>query len=144
MSHQIHTPMSARAKEDHRLLKLIRSSHVSSGGIYGGPPSLVAPNRLKWQFTVDGPDKAWVTDLTYIRTWRGWLYLAVVMDLFARRIIGWSMKLSLARELVLDAIVMAVWRRRPGAGLIIHSDQGSHTAVTTSSGSAEHTACSRA
>jgi len=91
----------------------------------GGPPSLVAPNRLNRQFTVDEPDKAWVTDITYIRTWQGWLYLTVVMDLYARRIVGWSMKPSLARGLVLDAIVMAVWRRRPGAGLIIHSDQGS-------------------
>ncbi len=61
----------------------------------------------------------------YIRTWQGWLYLAVVMDLYARRIVGWSMKPSLARGLVLDAIVMAVWRRRPGPGLIVHSDQGS-------------------
>lgn len=164
----IHKPMSARAKEDLRLLKLIQASHASSGGIYGaprvfldlreagetcgkhrvarimrehkirgvqgykrpravggGPASLVAPNRLKREFTVDGPDKAWVTDITYIRTWQGWLYLAVVMDLFARRIVGWSMKASLARELVLDAIMMAVWRRRPDAGLIIHSDQGS-------------------
>jgi len=164
----IHEPVSARAKEDQRLLALIRASHASSGGIYGsprvfldlreagetcgrhrvarimrqhtlrgaqgykvpravggGPPSIVAPNRLKRQFTVDGPDKAWVTDITYIRTWQGWLFLAVVMDLHARRIVGWSMKPTLARELVLDAIVMAVWRRRPGKGLIIHSDQGS-------------------
>lgn len=104
---------------------------------------LVAPNRLKRQFTVDGPDKAWVTDITYIRTWQGWLYLAVVMDLYARRIVGWSMKPSLARGLVLDAIVMAVWRRGPSAGLIIHSDQGSEYGVTTFSVSAEPIAWSR-
>jgi len=91
----------------------------------GGPPSIVAPNRLKRQFSVDGPDKAWVTDITYIRTWQGWLYLAVVLDLYSRRVVGWSMKPSLAKELVLDAIVMAVWRRRPNKGLLIHSDQGS-------------------
>jgi putative transposase len=91
----------------------------------GGPPSLVAPNHLKRQFTVAAPDESWVTDITYVRTWQGWLYLAVVMDLFSRRIVGWSMKPSLARELVLDAIVMAVSRRRPAKGLVIHSDQGS-------------------
>ena len=91
----------------------------------GGPPPIVAPNRLKRQFTVDRSDKAWVTDITYVRTWQGWHYLAVVIDLHSRRIVGWSMKPSLARELLLDAIGMAVWRRRPAKGLIIHSDQGS-------------------
>jgi len=60
----------------------------------------------------------------YVPTWQGWLYLAVVMDLHARMIVGWSMKPTLARELVLDAIVMAAWRRKPPSGLIIHSDSG--------------------
>jgi len=70
-------------------------------------------------------DQAWVTDITYIRTYEGWLYLAVVMDLHSRMIIGWSMKPTLARELVLDALLMAVWRRKPGKEVIVHSDQGS-------------------
>ena len=84
-----------------------------------------APIRLKRQFTVDGPNKAWVPDFTCTRTCQSRLHLAVVMDLYARRIVGWCMKPSLARGLVLDAILMAVWRRRPSAGLISHSDQGS-------------------
>ena len=63
---------------------------------YGsGKPSHLAPNRLKRLFTVSVPNKAWVTDITYIRTWQGWLYLAVVIDLYSRRVIGWSMKPSL-------------------------------------------------
>ena len=90
-----------------------------------GRPSIIAPNRLQREFTVDCPDQAWVTDITYIRTWQGWLYLAVVMDLFAREVVGWSTKPTLARELVIDAILMAVWRRKPNGKVIVHSDQGS-------------------
>jgi putative transposase len=65
----------------------------------------------------------WVTDITYIRTWEGWLYLAVVMDLFSRKIVGWSTRPTIHRGLVLDAVMMAVKRRRP-KGTVIHSDQG--------------------
>ncbi len=68
---------------------------------------------------------AWVTDITYIRTWQGWLYLAVVMDLHSRRIIGWSMQPTLHRDLALAALRMAVWRRKPKQSVIVHSDQGS-------------------
>lgn len=89
-----------------------------------GRPSIITPNKLQREFTVTQPDRAWVTDITYIRTWQGWLYLAVVMDLFARKVVGWSMKPTLARELVLDAILMAVWRRKPKRPVLIHSDQG--------------------
>jgi putative transposase len=88
-------------------------------------PSIIAPNRLQRQFTVDQPDYAWVTDITYIRSWEGWLYLAAVMDLHSRKIIGWSMQPTLARDLVLDALLMAVWRRKPKQSVIVHSDQGS-------------------
>jgi putative transposase len=77
------------------------------------------------EFTVADPDRVWVSDITYIRTWEGWLYLAAVMDLYSRKIVGWSIQSTLARDLVLDAILMAVWRRKPGRGLLIHSDQGS-------------------
>lgn len=66
-----------------------------------------------------------MTDITYIRTLQGWLYLAVVLDLFSRKVIGWSMKSTLAKEIVLDAILMAVWNRKPTRPVIIHSDQGS-------------------
>ena len=68
---------------------------------------------------------AWVTDITYIRTYQDWLYLAVIMDLYSRKIIGWSMKATMAKEIVLDALMMAVWRRNPIKDVIIHSDQGS-------------------
>jgi len=89
-----------------------------------GRPSIIAPNRLNRAFTVDQPDIAWVTDITYIRTWQGWLYLAVVVDLFSRKVVGWSMKPSLARDIVIDALLMAVRRRRPKETVIVHSDQG--------------------
>jgi putative transposase len=78
---------------------------------------------LKRQFTVTRRNKAWVTDITYIRTWQGWLYLAVVLDLFSRKIVGWSAGPTIHRELVLDAVLMAVRRRRPRSA-VIHSDQG--------------------
>ena len=68
-------------------------------------------------------NKAWVTDITYIRTWQGWLYLAVVMDLFSRKIVGWAAGPTIRGELVLDAVLMAVRRRRP-RGTVVHSDQG--------------------
>jgi putative transposase len=90
-----------------------------------GRPPIIAPNRLQRQFTVAQPDQAWVTDITYLRTWQGWLYLAVVIDLHSRKVIGWSMKPTLARELVLDALLMAIWRRKPKQSVIVHSDPGS-------------------
>ncbi len=97
----------------------------------GGPPvspRCSLPNLLQRQFTVTRPNKAWVTDITYIRTWQGWLYVAVVMDLFSRKVVGWAAGPSIARELVLDAVLMAV-RRRPPRGTVTHSDQGTHTAA---------------
>ncbi len=93
-----------------------------------GKPAVAAPNRLQRQFTVAHPDQVWVTDITYLRTHEGWLYLAVVIDLYSRAVVGWSMKPRMATELVLDALTMAVWRRRPKAEVIIHSDQGSQFA----------------
>ena len=94
-----------------------------------GRPSLVSPNQLQRQFTHDAPDQAWVTDITYIRTHEGWLYLAVVIDLHSRLVVGWSMQARMETRLVLDALTMAVWRRKPKNGLIIHSDQGSQFGV---------------
>ena len=159
-------PLSDRAIEDARLLRLIRASYNASQGVYGstrifldlreagetcskhrvarimrankiralhgyrtrryvaGKPSAVVPDLVKRNFDVIRPNKVWVTDITYIRTWQGWLYLAVVMDLFSRMIVGWSTGSSLRRELVLDAVMMAV-RRRRAHGTVIHSDQGS-------------------
>jgi putative transposase len=93
------------------------------GGIRGRP-SLTAPNRVQREFTVVKPNQVWVTDITYIRTWQGWLYLSVIIDLFARNVVGWSMKPTLGRELALDALMMAVWRCKPSERVIVHSDQG--------------------
>ena len=88
-----------------------------------GKPAVLIPNLLQRQFTVTRPNKAWVTDRTDIRTWQGWLYLAVVMDRFSQKIVGWSAGPNMHRELVLDAVLMALHRRRP-RGTMIHSDQG--------------------
>lgn len=90
-----------------------------------GKPAATAPNRLQREFTVALPDQVWVTDITYIRTYEGWLYLTVVIDLYSRMVVGWSMNATMATELVLDALMMAVWRRRPKMSVMIHSDQGS-------------------
>jgi putative transposase len=158
-------PISNRAQEDARLLRLIRASFTASHGIYGAPrvfldlreagetcskhrvarlmrqanlraahgyrtrrlaagkPSVLIPNLLQRQFTVTRPNTAWVTDITYIRTWQGWLYLAVVLDLYSRKIVGWATAPTIHRELVLNAVLMAIRRRRP-RGTLIHSDQG--------------------
>lgn len=114
-----------------RVARLMRINKIKAVRGYKAPrtingrPSIIAPNKLQREFTVEQPDVAWVTDITYIRTWQGWLYLAVVVDLYSRKVVGWSMKPTLARELVLDALVMAVWRRRPSRTVLVHSDQGS-------------------
>ncbi|HHD2904678.1 TPA: IS3 family transposase, partial [Enterobacter kobei] len=90
-----------------------------------GEACIVSPNRLQRQFNPDAPDERWVTDITYIRTHEGWLYLAVVVDLFSRKIIGWSMQSRMTKDIVLNALLMAVWRRNPQKQVLVHSDQGS-------------------
>ncbi|EAT6372230.1 IS3 family transposase [Salmonella enterica] len=90
-----------------------------------GEVSIVSPNSLQRQFNPDAPDERWVTDITYIRTHEGWLYLAVVVDLFSRKIIGWSMQSRMTKDIVLNALLMAVWRRNPQKQVLVHSDQGS-------------------
>jgi transposase InsO family protein len=85
----------------------------------------VAPNLLGRQFTVDVPNRVWTSDITYIDTGEGWLYLAAVIDLFSRQIVGWSMQPRMKKELVIDALRMAWFRRQPKPGLIFHSDRGS-------------------
>ena len=83
-----------------------------------------APDLVDRAFTAERPDQLWVADITYIPTWAGFLYLAVVLDAFSRRVVGWSMATSLRTQIVLDALNMALWQRRP-EGVIHHSDQGS-------------------
>jgi putative transposase len=84
-----------------------------------------ARNMLACQFKTPAPNISWVADITYIRTQEGWLYLAVVLDLFSRQIIGWAMKLRMTANLAVDALLMAVWRRKPKQPVLVHSDQGS-------------------
>lgn len=85
----------------------------------------MAPNLLNRQFAVEKPDQVWTTDITYIPTQEGWLYLAVVMDLYTRAIIGWAMDSRMTRELTINALHMAWFRRHPEAGVLHHSDRGS-------------------
>lgn len=94
-------------------------------GRYGGKPAVAASNTLDRQFEVDAPDKVWVTDITYIKTHEGWLYLSVVIDLFSRRVVGWSAQPRMTTDLALQALLAAVWRRKPRTKVMIHSDQGS-------------------
>jgi putative transposase len=84
-----------------------------------------APDLVKRNFTPEAPNHLWVADITYVRTWEGWLYLAFVLDTYSRKVVGWSMTNNLRTELVLDALNMAIYNRRPQPGLIHHSDRGS-------------------
>lgn len=88
----------------------------------------VAANVLNRQFNPTAPNLAYVSDITYIRTGAGWLYLAIVMDLYARRVVGWAMAPSMPAKLVCDALNMAIQQRQPAPGLIVHSDRGSQYA----------------
>lgn len=115
-----------------RVARLMRLSGIKAQigykkkpGSYGGKPAVVAPNQLGQSFDEFAPDQTWVTDITYIKTYEGWLYLAVVIDLYSRRVIGWSMQNRMRMNLVLSALLMAVWRRKPKSKVIVHSDQGS-------------------
>lgn len=89
------------------------------------PGVRVASDLLLRDFTATAPDQVWAADITYLKTWEGWIYLAAVQDLYSRRIVGWSMADHMRAELVTDALKMAVHRRQPAQGLIHHSDQGS-------------------
>lgn len=89
-----------------------------------GEAAAAAPNVLDRKFEVVTPNDSWVVDITYIKTFEGWLYLAVVIDLFSRAVIGWSMQSRIDRELVISALLMAIWRRQPEGKVLLHSDQG--------------------
>ncbi len=163
----LNKPLSDRALEDQRLLKLIKQFYSASGGTYGSPwihrdlreagetcsvhrvarvmrenkiraqigyrrryikggkPANVAANVLDRNFSPEEPNKAWVSDITYVRTYEGFLYVATVLDLFSRRIVGWSMDKNIDRHLVINALLMAIWRRQPTEPVLVHSDQGS-------------------
>lgn len=88
----------------------------------------IVPNHLNRQFTAPEPNQAYVGDITYIHTQEGWLYLAVVIDLYSRQVVGWSMAEHMRAKLVNDALLMAIWKRKPGKSLIWHTDRGSQYA----------------
>ncbi len=115
----------------HRVYRLMKQEGIQSQRGYkrratylSGEPSTIAPNLLERDFNPVAPNQVWVTDITYIRTYEGWLFLAVVIDLHSRQVVGWSMSERINTDLVLNALTMAVWRRRPKSEVIVHSDQG--------------------
>jgi putative transposase len=114
---------------DYRLMQqaAIRSQtgYHRRSGHRGGQAAVAAPNWLQQQFDVAEPNRVRVTDITYIRTHEGWLLLAAVIDLFSRPVVGWSMQARMDRELALNALLMAVWRRQSKQTVTAHSDQGS-------------------
>lgn len=114
-----------------RVYRLMRSAGLKARVGYRKPryrqgdSHVITLNRLQRQFNPLVPDEVWVTDITYIRTHEGWLYLAVVVDLFSRKVVGWSMHSQISKDIVLNALLMAVWRRQPKKQVMVHSDQGS-------------------
>ena len=114
-----------------RVHRIMREAGIASKrgykrhkGFSGGDLSHVAPNTLDREFSSEQPNHVWVTDFTYIRTHEGWLYLTVVIDLFSRQVVGWSMKNNPRADLVINALLMALWRRKPNKKVLVHSDQG--------------------
>ena len=117
----------------HRVERLMRAQALRARPRRRGLPAdngerkaeAIAPNLLDRQFEAEAPNKKWVADFTYIWTAEGWLYVAAVIDLFSRRVVGWSMKAEMTAQLVTDALVMAMWRRGKPDALLHHSDRGS-------------------
>lgn len=115
----------------HRIERLMRQNALRARPRRRGLPkdagdrSVIMPNVLDRQFAADRPNQKWVADFTYIWTAEGWLYVAAVIDLFSRRVVGWSMNANMTAQLVTDALIMAIWRRGKPDALLHHSDQGS-------------------
>jgi putative transposase len=115
----------------HRVAKIMRLNNLKAQIGYkrqyikGSKPSRIADNVLERDFAPIKPNTAWVSDITYIRTYEGFLYLATVIDLFSRRVVGWSMDKNMDKYLVIGALLMAVYQRRPKESVLVHSDQGS-------------------
>jgi putative transposase len=115
----------------HRVERIMRENALRARPRRRGLPkdegtrAVASPNLLERQFAAEGPNRKWVADFTYIWTAEGWLYVAAVIDLFSRRVVGWSMQASMTAQLVTDALMMAIWRRGKPDALLHHSDQGS-------------------
>lgn len=115
-----------------RVLRIMKAHKVRAirgykrhPGFVSGKVHHLAENRLSRQFKVNQPDVSWVTDFTYVRTYEGWLYVCVVLDLFSRQVIGWSMTNRPQSDMVIKALLMAVLKRQPKNKVLVHSDQGS-------------------
>ncbi len=123
----------------HRIERLMRVQGLKARPRRRGLPkddglrSVIADNILDRQFTAEAPNQRWIADFTYIWTAEGWLYVAVVIDLFSRRVVGWSMSDTMTAQLVTDALMMAIWRRGKPDALLHHSDQGSQGGFNRSS-----------
>ena len=116
----------------HKIERLMRANALRARPRRRGLPKderqksmVVAPNVLDRQFAAEAPNRKWIADFTYIWTAEGWLYVAAVIDLFSRRVVGWSMKAEMTAQLVTDALMMAIWRRGKPDALLHHSDRGS-------------------
>jgi putative transposase len=115
----------------HRIERIMRENALRARPRRRGLPkdegerAAASPNLLERRFAADAPNRKWIADFTYIWTAEGWLYVAAVIDLFSRRVVGWSMQASMTAQLVTDALVMAIWRRGKPDALLHHSDQGS-------------------
>jgi putative transposase len=136
-SPRVHRELAAKGvhANKHRVARLMRENGLrgrrrrrfrhTTDSNHGMP---IAPNTLARDFTADAPNEVWVTDITYIPTREGWLYLAAILDLYSRRVVGWSMSDRITRQLTLDALTMALRARAPATGLVHHSDRGSQYA----------------
>jgi len=125
---------------ENRVARLMRKAGLVARPKRRRPPfdvgtrHVIAPNILDRDFTATAPNQRWIADFTYLATADGWLYVAVVIDLYSRRVVGWSMQPQMTAQLVTDAMMMAIWRRRPkAASLLHHSDQGSQGVFNRSS-----------
>jgi putative transposase len=107
----------------HRIERLMRLQALKAR-----PRAAIAPNVLDRSFEAPAPNRKWIADFTYVWTVEGWLYVAAVIDLFSRRVVGWSMSAAMTAQLVTDALVMAIWRRGKPDALLHHSDRGSQYA----------------
>ena len=114
--------ISRKMAEQGLIAKAHRKTRATTNSNHDHP---VAPNLLDRQFDVKQPNKVWVMDITYLATNEGWLYLAIVLDLYSRMVVGWSIRKRMTKELVIDALETAIKRRNPSPGLICHSDRGS-------------------
>jgi len=133
-SPRVHAELIAQGKKcsRKRIAKLMKKSGIEAKmkkrfkvTTKVNPKAKAAPNLLQQDFTAEAPNQRWVADFTYVATWEGWLYVAVVLDLFSRRIVGLAMHERMTADLVLAALEQAILQRQPAAGLVHHSDRGS-------------------